>query len=117
MAASVRFEDQIEVPYFHSLAEFRQWALSSERPEKIRTDYVAGCVEVDLSPALGSDVAFGILCLGPAGYEPAPTDADHFQYSATFHTWFRLVRHRHAKTGHWAYDLQQKLPADRGAMS
>lgn len=51
MAGSILFEEQIEVPMgLHSLAEFRRWATSDEFPERGRIDYIAGRIEVDLSP-------------------------------------------------------------------
>jgi Uma2 family endonuclease len=50
MATAVIFEEQVEVPYFSSLAEFRAWALSDECPERGRIDYIDGRVEVDMSP-------------------------------------------------------------------
>src|SRR5580704_12726941 len=50
MASSVIFEEQLEIPYFRSLAEFRAWALSDEFPERGRIDYIAGRIEVDMSP-------------------------------------------------------------------
>jgi Uma2 family endonuclease len=50
MASSVIFEEQIEIPYFRSLAEFRAWALSGDFPERGRIDYIGGRIEVDMSP-------------------------------------------------------------------
>ena len=50
MASSVIFEERVEIPYFHSLAEFRAWALSDDFPERGRIDYIGGRIEVDLSP-------------------------------------------------------------------
>jgi Uma2 family endonuclease len=50
MATSVVFEEQIEIPYFHCLADFRAWATSDAFPERGRIDYIAGRVEVDMSP-------------------------------------------------------------------
>jgi Uma2 family endonuclease len=68
----------------------------------------AGIPEFWLADARGSELVFRIHRPGPAGYEPAASDAEGFQYSATFNTSFRLSRHRHPRTGHWAYDLQRK---------
>jgi Uma2 family endonuclease len=34
----------------HSLADFRRWATSDEFPERGRIDYIAGRIEVDMSP-------------------------------------------------------------------
>jgi Uma2 family endonuclease len=50
MAASVSFQEQIEIPFLRSLAEFRHWATSAPLPEKVRIDYIAGRIEVDMSP-------------------------------------------------------------------
>ncbi len=50
MANSVVFEERIEIPYFRSLAEFRAWANSDDCPEEGRIDFIAGCIEVDMSP-------------------------------------------------------------------
>jgi hypothetical protein len=50
MASSVIFEERVEIPYFHSLAEFRAWALSDDFPERGRIDYIDGRIEVDMSP-------------------------------------------------------------------
>lgn len=50
MATSVIFEEQIEIPFVRSLRDFREWALSDRFPEQARIDYIAGCIEVDMSP-------------------------------------------------------------------
>jgi Uma2 family endonuclease len=50
MTASVIFEDQVEIPFVGSLADFRAWALSDEFPQRGRIDYVDGRIEVDMSP-------------------------------------------------------------------
>ena len=50
MATSVLFEERVEIPFFPSLTEFRAWASSDDFPEKGRFDYIAGRIEVDLSP-------------------------------------------------------------------
>jgi Uma2 family endonuclease len=51
MAATVVFEERVEIPLtLRSLAEFRQWAQSAEFPERGRIDYLAGRIEVDMSP-------------------------------------------------------------------
>jgi Uma2 family endonuclease len=48
--ATVVFEEQLEVPSIGDLTEFRAWALSDEFPERGRIDYIAGRIEVDMSP-------------------------------------------------------------------
>jgi len=50
--ATVLLEDreQIEIPTIHDLAEFRRWALSDDFPQRGRIDYIAGKIEVDMSP-------------------------------------------------------------------
>lgn len=50
MASCLLLEQQIEIPLTQSLAEFRAWALSDQFPEQGRIDYVAGRIEVDMSP-------------------------------------------------------------------
>ncbi len=50
MATTVIFEEQVEIPFVGSLADFRSWALSGEFPERGRIDYIAGRIEVDMSP-------------------------------------------------------------------
>jgi Uma2 family endonuclease len=51
VASSVVFEEQVEIPLdLRSLAEFRRWALSDCFPEQGRIDYLAGRIEVDMSP-------------------------------------------------------------------
>lgn len=222
MATSISFQEQIEIPCFGSLTEFRLWAASTEFPDKVRVDYISGRIEVDMSPedlfthgnlktkliavlgtlleqadlgnifshcarvtcpdadlsaepdvvvvfheslrtervrlvakasgerdrfielqgapelvveivsdssitkdtqrlppaywragipefwlvdARGDDLLFQIHRRGPAGYEPASVKTDGFQYSEVFKTSFHLSRHRHARTGLWAYEL------------
>ncbi len=49
--ASVLFEEQVEIPLgIKNLADFRRWAFSDEFPQRGRIDYVAGRIEVDMSP-------------------------------------------------------------------
>ena len=48
--ATVLLEEQIEIPTIHNLAEFRRWALSDDFPQRGRIDYIAGKIEVDMSP-------------------------------------------------------------------
>lgn len=53
MAATVILEEQIEIPLdLRSLSDFRRWALSTGFPErgKGRIDYIAGRIEVNMSP-------------------------------------------------------------------
>lgn len=51
MASTVVFEEQVEIPLdLRSLAEFRRWALSDGFPERGRIDFLAGRIEVDMSP-------------------------------------------------------------------
>jgi Uma2 family endonuclease len=51
MAHTLVIEEQIEIPLkLRSLAEFRGWATSDEFPERGRIDYLAGRIEVDMSP-------------------------------------------------------------------
>jgi Uma2 family endonuclease len=39
-----------EIPPISSLAEFQEWVASDRFPERGRIDYIAGCIEVDMSP-------------------------------------------------------------------
>jgi Uma2 family endonuclease len=48
--ASVILEDEVEIPFLGSLADFRAWALSAEFPQRGRIDYLDGRIEVDMSP-------------------------------------------------------------------
>jgi Uma2 family endonuclease len=41
---------QLEIPPIRTLGEFRQWAHSDGFPEHVRIDYIAGLIEVDMSP-------------------------------------------------------------------
>jgi Uma2 family endonuclease len=51
MATTVRIEDQVEIPMnLQGLADFRRWAVSDAFPERGRIDYLAGSIEVDMSP-------------------------------------------------------------------
>jgi len=51
MAVSVIIEEQIEIPLdLRSLADFRRWAQSNAFPEHGRIDYIAGNIEIDMSP-------------------------------------------------------------------
>jgi len=51
MATLLRIEDHVEIPMdLRSLADFRRWAVSDSFPERGRIDYLAGGIEVDMSP-------------------------------------------------------------------
>jgi Uma2 family endonuclease len=51
MATTILLEDEIRIPTdIQSLAEFRRWAISGEFPERGRIDFLAGCIEIDMSP-------------------------------------------------------------------
>ena len=51
MAVTVIFEEQVEIPLdIQCLADFRHWALSDDFPQRGRIDFVAGNIEVDISP-------------------------------------------------------------------
>ncbi len=51
MATTVVFEERVEIPLnLSSLADFRRWAQSGDFPDWGRIDYVAGRIEVDMSP-------------------------------------------------------------------
>jgi Uma2 family endonuclease len=51
MATTILLENEIRIPTdLQSLAEFRRWAISDDFPERGRIDFVAGFIEVDMSP-------------------------------------------------------------------
>jgi len=51
MALTLVLEEQIEVPMdLRCLADFRRWATSDAFPERGRIDYIAGRIDVDMSP-------------------------------------------------------------------
>lgn len=50
MVTTILIEDQIEIPPIRDLDEFRRWATSDEFPPSGRIDFVAGRIEVDMSP-------------------------------------------------------------------
>jgi len=50
VAATVILDEDFQVPFVGSLVEFRQWAASDSYPESGRIDYLAGRIEVDVSP-------------------------------------------------------------------
>jgi Uma2 family endonuclease len=50
MATSVAVQEDLEVPFVGSLEEFRRWARSDDFPERGRIDYLAGRIEVDMTP-------------------------------------------------------------------
>ncbi|MHB0954786.1 MAG: Uma2 family endonuclease [Pirellulaceae bacterium] len=50
MATSVCFQEQIEIPFLHSLVAFRQWVTSADFLDGVRVDYIGGRIEVDMSP-------------------------------------------------------------------
>ena len=41
MATAIILEDELEIPFVRSLAEFRVWAMSDNFPSAGRIDYVA----------------------------------------------------------------------------
>ena len=51
MATTLVIEEQVEIPLdLRTLADFRRWATSDAFPERGRIDYLAGRIEVDMSP-------------------------------------------------------------------
>jgi Uma2 family endonuclease len=51
MTTTLVLEEQVEIPMdLRSLADFRRWAISDAFPERGRIDYIAGRIEVDMSP-------------------------------------------------------------------
>jgi len=50
MATSVVLTEGLEIPLVGSLMDFRAWAKSDEFPQQGRIDYLAGRIEVDMTP-------------------------------------------------------------------
>src|SRR5580765_2215484 len=51
MSCAVLIEDQqLRIPAINSLTDFRQWFRGDDFPERGRIDYIAGQIEVDMSP-------------------------------------------------------------------
>lgn len=50
MSVSVALDEGLEIPFVDSLEAFRAWARSDDFPERGRIDYLAGRIEVDMSP-------------------------------------------------------------------
>jgi Uma2 family endonuclease len=50
MATTILIQDSLEVPFVRSLVEFRTWAASDAYPQQGRIDFIAGRIEVDISP-------------------------------------------------------------------
>jgi Uma2 family endonuclease len=48
--STVLLDFEIEIPTIRNLSDFRRWALSDDFPERGRIDYIAGRIEVDMSP-------------------------------------------------------------------
>ncbi len=67
----------------------------------------AGVRELWLIDARREQLLFQIHHHGPAGFDPAPADAEGFQTSLVFGRGFRLLRHRDQR-GQWIYDLEAK---------
>jgi len=70
----------------------------------------AGVREYWLVDARGRELVFRIHRHGESGYEPAPNDDDHFQYSAVLDHWYRLDRTRN-RHGRLQYTLQERAGA------
>jgi Uma2 family endonuclease len=50
MATTVALNEDLEIPFVASLEAFRKWARSDDFPDRGRIDYLAGRIEVDMSP-------------------------------------------------------------------
>jgi Uma2 family endonuclease len=50
MATAILIQDELEIPAIRGLDDFRGWAKSDRFPEAGRIDFIAGRVEVDMSP-------------------------------------------------------------------
>lgn len=69
--------------------------------------FKAGVVEYWLMDARGEELVFRIHRRGRTGFEPAPCDAERFQYSPVLDQWFRLACHRDRRGGR-EFDLERK---------
>jgi Uma2 family endonuclease len=72
-----------------------------------KTYWRAGVREFWLIDARRERLSFRLQHHGESGYEPAPTDADGYQYSAVLDAWYKLQRTRNRR-GCWQYTLQTK---------
>ena len=50
MVTAILIQDELEIPAIRGLDGFRGWAMSDRFPDTGRIDFIAGCVEVDMSP-------------------------------------------------------------------
>jgi Uma2 family endonuclease len=50
MSCAVLFEEQLRIPAINSLKDFRKWLRADDFPERGRIDYIAGQIEVNMSP-------------------------------------------------------------------
>ena len=50
IATAIVFEDFLTVPACEGLGEFRQWTRSDGFPARGRIDWIAGQIEIDMSP-------------------------------------------------------------------
>src|SRR5436190_17257801 len=50
MSCAILIEEQLRIPAIDSLSDFRQWLRADDFPERGRIDYIAGQIEVDMSP-------------------------------------------------------------------
>jgi hypothetical protein len=69
--------------------------------------YQANVSEFWLVDARGENLIFPIHRRGATAFEPAPFDAEGYQYSAVLDCWYRLERYRD-EVGNWAYELKEK---------
>ena len=69
--------------------------------------HAAGVPEYWLVDARGQQLSFQICIHSAAGYQPATTDANGFQYSAVSNCHYQLHRIR-GKLGYWEYSLEAK---------
>ena len=50
MSCAVLFEEQLRIPPINSLADFRRWLRADDFPDRGRIDYIAGQIEINMSP-------------------------------------------------------------------
>ncbi len=72
-----------------------------------KRNWQAGVREFWLVDARRDPVVFRIQQRGESGYEPAPSNAQSYQYSAVMDVWYKLERTRNQRE-RWQYTLHAK---------
>ena len=92
------------------LEGFRRWARSDRFPERGRIDYLAGDLEVDMSPEdLYTHGTVKTEIATVLGFRTLPPDADGWVFSPLLGLRFRL-RREEVRPGRWSYRLEHSEP-------